>query len=62
MIQEKEASVPPQAIHRPDLSVHEMDHSSEAWVATQVIQGLPTQADIEGAADLTSETLESCYC
>ena len=62
MIQEEEASVPPRAIHRPDWSVHTSDHSSEAWVATQLIHHLPTEADIEGATDLTSETLESCYC
>jgi len=37
MIQEEEASVPPWAIHRSDWSVHETDHSSEAWVATQLI-------------------------
>ena len=32
IIQEEETSVPPRAIHLPDWSVHEMDHSSEAWV------------------------------
>ena len=52
MIREKKAFVPARAIHRPDWSVHETDHSSEAWVATQLIQGLPTQADIKGATDL----------
>ena len=62
IIQEEEASVPAWTIHWPDWSVHETDHSSEAWVATQLIQGLLTQADIEGATDLTSKTLESCYC
>lgn len=58
---EEEAPIPARALHRPNWNVHETDHSSEAWVATQLIQGLPTRADMEGAADLTSETLESCY-
>lgn len=59
---EGETSIPTRALHRPDWNVYESDHNSETWVATQLIQGLPTQADLKGAADLTSETLESCYC
>ena len=62
MIQEEEASISTRAIHQPDWNVHETDHSSEAWVATQLIQGLLTQTDMEGAVDLTLETLEPCYC
>ncbi|XP_052186742.1 uncharacterized protein LOC127797680 [Diospyros lotus] len=59
---EGEAFIPARTLHRPDWNVHESDHSNETWVATQLIQGLSTQADLEGVADLTSETLGSCYC